>query len=421
MGIKPVLLISLSILFVFTRTVTAQSTGHGQDECGTIVLNGDSTGVNDTAPAWKKAFDDLAKCGGGTLDIGHGQYRLETNVTKNFLNLASKITIRGRGSNSQVIFATGEAVDGLVLQNLEDLTIEGITFVGSPNLLKDGTPNPVAGSDVFRAIHLQGILRARIHNNIFYGIAAPASGAAIIKATNSYLTVEDNQFLGSAACQSGIGYGGVIMTDQHIGVRVVHNSFYDYGVLNGVYYSKTPLVWSVAWVILMNPNSVAPADSRTNNPVEISYNQFDEGATFTIVNNPEDGNAITQQMTLAHNTINVGIAGGYYLRRIKYLDIKGGWAGFRSLDAGFSEVDAITLQGVEFATIQNFETDANKSATRLSVDGGTSMLRIVDSKFTTIVNQAKAWRIEVGSIVKSSSSIDKTKSSTPGISGVQKY
>ena len=40
---------------------------------------------------------------------------------------------------------------------------------------------------------------------MFYGIAAPAPGAAIIKATDSYLTVEHNQFLGSAACQSGRG------------------------------------------------------------------------------------------------------------------------------------------------------------------------------------------------------------------------
>ena len=410
MGIKPVLLVSFSILFVFTLTVAAQPTS--QEECGAIVLQGDPTGVTDSGPALKKAFDDLAKCGGGTLDIGHGQYRLETTAAKDFLNLASKITIRGRGSNSQVIFATGASVDGLVLHNLEDLTIEGITFVGSPNLLKDGTPNPAAGSDVFRAIHLDSILRARIYNNMFYGIAAPASGAAIIKATNTHLTVENNQFQGSAACQSGSGYGGVIMADQHIGVRIVRNSFIDYGVLNGVYYSKTPLVWSVAWVILINPNSLTPENSRTNNPVEISYNQFDEGAIHTIINNPDHGSAITQQMTIAHNTMNVGISGGYYLRRIKYLDIQGGWAGFRPLGAGYSEVDAITLQGVEFATIQNFETDAKKSATRLSVDGGTSMLRIVDSKFTTIVNQAQAWRIEAGPLV--TSSLDKAKAPMQG-------
>ena len=102
------------------------------------------------------------------------------------------------------------------------------------------------------------------------------------------------------------------MTDHHIGLRVVNNSFFDYGVLNGAYYSKTPLIWTVAWVILMNPNSPAPADARTNNPVEISYNQFDEGAIYSIINNPENGPAVTNQMTIAYNSMNVGIGGGYY-------------------------------------------------------------------------------------------------------------
>ena len=393
-------LASLLILFASTLTMAGENTS---PRCGVIVLDSNSTGTTDSAPAWRAAFEDLARCGGGTLDVGNGQYRLESTVTKDFLSLASKITIRGQGSNSQVIFATGAAADGLVLQNLEDLTIEGITFVGSPNLLPDGSLNPAAGSDVFRAINLQGILRAKIQNNMFYGIAAPAPGAAIIKTTASYLTVEHNQFLGSAACQSGNAYGGVIMADSQFGVRIVHNSFIDYGTLNGVYYSKTPLVWTMAWVMLMNTNSNVALDARTSNLVEISNNQFDEGATYAIVNNPDQGHTVTQQVRLAYNTMNVGIVGGYYLRRIKHLDIKGGWAGFRPLGGGNSEVDAITLRSVEFPTIRNFETDSTKSATRLSVDAGTTMLRVVDSKFTTIVNQAKAWRIEDGANVTSSS------------------
>ncbi|HEX4900849.1 MAG TPA: hypothetical protein VFV61_09975, partial [Pyrinomonadaceae bacterium] len=192
-------LASLLLLFASTLTMAQESTS---PRCGVILLDGNSTGTTDSAPAWRAAFEDLARCGGGTLDVGHGQYRLETTVTKDFLSLDSKITIRCQGSNSQVIFATGASADGLVLQNLEDLTIEGITFVGSPNLLPDGSLNPSAGSDVFRAINLQGIMRAKIQNNMFYGIAAPAPGAAIIKAAASYLTVEHNQFLGSAACQS---------------------------------------------------------------------------------------------------------------------------------------------------------------------------------------------------------------------------
>lgn len=391
-----------SLLLLFASTVT-KAQENTSPRCGVIVLDGNSTSTTDSAPAWRAAFEDLARCGGGTLDVGHGQYRIESTVTKDFLNLASKITIRGQGSNSQVVFATGSAADGLVLQNLEDLTIEGITFVGSPNLLPDGSLNPAAGSDVFRAINLQGVMRAKIQNNMFYGIAAPAPGAAIIKATASYLTVEHNQFLGSAACQSGNAYGGVIMTDSQFGVRIVHNSFIDYGTLNGVHYSKTPLVWTIAWVMLMNTNSNVALDLRTSNLVEISNNQFDEGATYAIVNNPDQGHAVTQQVRLAYNTVNVGIVGGYYLRRIKYLDIKGGWAGFRPLGGGNSEVDAITLRSVEFPTIRNFETDSTKSATRLSVDSGTTMLRVVDSKFTTIVNQSKAWRIEDGTNVTSSS------------------
>ena len=120
-------LATLSLLIALTSSSFGQ--GANVNQGGAVTLQGDATGSTDSSAAWHAALEELARCGGGILEIGHGKFKLETTVTKNFINRASKITIRGQGSNSQVVFATGPDADGLVLQNLEDLTIQGVTFV----------------------------------------------------------------------------------------------------------------------------------------------------------------------------------------------------------------------------------------------------------------------------------------------------
>lgn len=125
--------------------------------------------------------------------------------------------------------------------------------------------------------------------------------------------------------------------------------------------------------------------------------EFDEGSQWAVVatsSGPE-----LQSLRLARNKINAGIGGGYWLHRIKYLEIDGGLVG---LHTGPPQVPAIQLLSVKHATIRNFQTAPTTTANKLVVDGGTIMLKVIDSKFGLITNNAQAWRIEDGSTITSS-------------------
>jgi hypothetical protein len=62
-------------------------------------------------------------------------------------------------------------------------------------------------------------------------------------------------------------------------------------------------------------------------------------------------------------------------------------------------VDAVFLQNVHYATIRDFDISPKTLANRLTVGAGTKMLRLIDSPFPAMVNNAQAWRIENGSTV----------------------
>jgi len=183
--------------------------------------------VTNDGPALQSALNALATQGGGTLIVPNGKYAILTPVSKDFLNLASAIVIRGVGSASQLRIATPTATT-IMLGNLESLSIENLTFVGTPNV----------SNDTLVALRISSCLRATISNCNFYGIISLNSGGAIVYNYNSDVAIEHSAFRG---CTGNSGQDvPVIQNDTWRGLSVSDVDFLDYGVLNGVYYSKTP-------------------------------------------------------------------------------------------------------------------------------------------------------------------------------------
>ena len=86
----------------------------------------------DDGPALQKALDALATAGGGRLVIPPGKFLLKTPARKDFLGKASGIRIEGSGSAGQLVINVGKGATAVRFDNLEHLTVDGVTFAGMP-------------------------------------------------------------------------------------------------------------------------------------------------------------------------------------------------------------------------------------------------------------------------------------------------
>lgn len=341
--------------------------------------------ITDDAPAFRAALDSLAACGGGTLNVPTGKFRVSSSVIKDFKDIAAKIIIRGNGPSSQIHIATGGLADAFRFENVVSV-IERLMFVGGG----------VEGAQTDDALNVLHIWRGRttIQDNLFVGIGSISPGAATIRITHGAIAiVENNRFWACRSHSAQSPFTGTVLGDDYGGLKVESNEFLDFtpSLINGLFY-ETGHVAGMAWVILLNPYT---ADVLRTPQVVINDNEFDEGAFCAVVTT---SSVQLQSMTLNRNKLNVGVGCGYSLRNIKYLEIDGGLAGLHN---GGNPVDAIQLFDVKYPTIKNFVTAPTTFANRLRVDSGTIMLRMIDSKFAQIINNAQAWRIEDGPITTS--------------------
>lgn len=359
-------------------------------DCGNITLTdypvvGD--GIADDAGAFRQAFEHLAVCGGGTLKVPAGRFAIKSTVQKNFLHRAAQIALVGNGSSSQIHIATGGTTDALVFQDVEVL-IDKLMFVG-------GGIDGAGSEDALNAIHIQGG-RGTIQRNHFVGLGAVTPGAATIRYDqNAKGIVQNNQFWG---CRSNSAIAtGTIVADNYTGLAIKHNKFLDYtpSFVNGNYYSTNGQA-GLGWIVLYNPTSESNGSFDSAATVVIEDNQFDEGSYFAVLNSPS---RMLDRMEFRRNSMNVGSGGGYVLRNIVHLKIEGDFSGWHQVG---DQVDAVHLTNVQYATIKDFRFSPNTLANRLTIEARTVMLRLVDSPFGTILNQAQDWRIEDGASVTTS-------------------
>jgi hypothetical protein len=384
------LLLVTGIMVYSSHLTTAQLT----TDCGSGALTSFpafADGVTDDAAAFRQGLEALAQCGGGTLHVPAGKFMVRSNVTVNFLHRAQQIIIRGNGSSSQIHISTGPTVDAFVLQDVDSLW-ERLMVVG-------GGINGAYTSDALNAFRISGG-RGTFQYNHFVGLGALTSSSAYLPATIRFdhgarAVVSYNEFWG---CRSiSALYSGTIVADNYTGFEAVGNKFLDYSpsYVNGNYYSTNGQA-NYAWIVLLTPlQDTVTHSSDTSPPVVIERNHFDEGGYFTLVILPRNG-TLLYRVELNQNTINVGAGAGYVLYNIKHLEVNGGFVG---LHTSGRQVDAIFLQNVHYATIRDFDISPKTLANRLTVGAGTKMLRLIDSPFPALVNNAQAWRIESGATV----------------------
>jgi hypothetical protein len=383
------LLLVTGIMVYSSHLTTAQLT----TDCGSGALTSFpafADGVTDDAAAFRQGLEALAQCGGGTLHVPAGKFMVRSNVTVNFLHRAQQIIIRGNGSSSQIHISTGPTVDAFVLQDVDSLW-ERLMVVG-------GGINGAYTSDALNAFRISGG-RGTFQHNHFVGLGALTSSPAYLPATIRFDhgargVVNYNEFWG---CRShSAHYSGTIVADSYTGFEATHNKFLDYSpsYVNGNYYSTNGQA-NFAWIVLFSPFSDPATHSYDSAPsVVINDNQFDEGAYVAVAVIPRNG--MLKRVQLNRNAINVGVGLGFALYNITHLEITGGFSG---LHTGGRQVDAVFLQNVHYATIRDFDISPKTLANRLTVGAGTKMLRLIDSPFPAMVNNAQAWRIENGSTV----------------------
>lgn len=277
--------------------------------------------IADDGPALQSALDALAEQGGGTLIVPNGKYALKSAVYKDFLNQASAIIIRGVGSASQFRVATPSATT-LTLGNVESLLIENLTFVGTLDV-----PN-----DALIALNISSCLRATIRNCNFYGISSLKSGGAVVYNNNSDVTIEQSAFRGCTG--NGVNGVPVIQNEAWRGLSVIDVDFIDYGNLNGVYYSKTPIAVAYAWIRMGNTNTLADANGQ--NEVRLSRVRMDEGAQYGFFcnpNYPEASDRIAHVFISGLRLNGSGISGstGIYLISVDKVLIERSWIGYTQL------------------------------------------------------------------------------------------
>ncbi|HZB47010.1 MAG TPA: glycosyl hydrolase family 28-related protein, partial [Pyrinomonadaceae bacterium] len=332
-------------------------------------------GVADDGPALQAALGALMAAGGGTLFVPPGKFRIATTVSANFLNSATSVVIKGTGSASQLYIATGESASALELKNAESLLIDNLVFVG----------NPEAVTDARIVLDIQGGFKAMIRNTTFYGLISQVAGGSIVHAQGVDLRIEHSSFRGTSGA-AGFQVP-VVLLDGWRGLSVADVDFIDYGVLNGVYHSKTPFNPPNAWIQL---NNTAPLDNAlAQHEVVIERVRMDEGAYNGIFVNIDTA----QSARLAHLRISglrvngTGLGGnGVWVQNAERVTIERSWFGY----AGFPGT-AVALINVDNSTLRDVRAEA--AFNRIHANVGCKVLTLIDATYGTLDSQAEVLNI----------------------------
>jgi hypothetical protein len=317
---------------------------------------------------------------GGALVVPPGRYALATPVRRDFLNQASSITIKGVGSSSQFLVRSGDGTQNLRLENLERLVLKGLVFAGTPGVRDDATA----------ALFLSHCLQATIEQCDFYGISSiSTAGGAVIYANHTDLRIQSSSFRGCAG--NAVNGNSVIYSDSWIGLDVSNTDFIDYGMLNGIEHSKTPIALTYAWVLVGAPNKLNNAMGQGS--VQLRGVRMDEGAWIGFACHPGNEGSRVAQIHLSGLRINVSsaeLAAGIFIYRADHVTIERSWLGYNSHSrSAISLVDAgnVTLHSVYSAKGMNGKLSLNAdSLTRLTVIDSSFDSLYAAPEMTTIVS-----------------------------------
>jgi hypothetical protein len=312
--------------------------------------NAPCNGIADDSPAFRSAIDAMVAVGGPRkLTLPQGRTcKLMTPIVKHFNN-TNDIIIEGSGSGSVLLLATGTST-ALTLTFAHSITLRSLTIAGSPS--GGSTPDANVGLSFDWVLHLL------INNCQFYGTFSPEG---MIRASHSNLVFTNNNLRGSTTSTGSLN--GALFNVKWKSIVVKDNTFIDYGWLNGVYHSKTPVSVTLAWVVAATPEDeiieeVIPgtpprAGIWAQNAINITDNVFDEGALYAVgvFSNVGIGEPRTARVNVQRNNVNgpsVGSAAGFYFQNVRDLNFEQSYVGYTySYD-----IPGIILENVSNASIK---------------------------------------------------------------------
>ena len=375
-------------------------------EVNLLTYGADPTGGADSGPALQAAIDALGGPNGTTLYVPPGTYRIATGVTRNFLNGASSIVIRGEGSASILKIAVGSGGRALQLQNLQSVLMDNLTFASS-------TTNGTA-VDALYTLSFEYCRIAVIRRCDFYGVTTVRGGAAgmpegaVVYSYHSDLRIEQSAFRGCAGDYT-IGttpFDGTPVVDNEnwTGLSVTDTEFVDWGILNGVGYIGATSPPSAAWIRLRRPaprtdaNGNAGQAAAAQAHVVLRRVRMDEGAYYGIAMRPPENDPTAESIshvTLSGLMINgfndsgTGIGSGIYVHGADRVLIERSWMGWTTQ----AVKAAIELVDVRSAVIDSVICDLSKSMTKFKVAGATN-LTIRNSVYSALEGTPAVLNVE---------------------------
>lgn len=334
------------------------------------------------APAFQLALNAALALGGGEVFVPPGKYKIATAVT---LSAAStNIIWSGVSGRSQIKIATGSAVTSFAFSNIaETLTIRDLTFVGWDQL---------ANNDCANIIRFDTCETVIMDNVRFYGIAN-INTADLMVASATNLTMKDCGFLGCAA-NSGIATSAINNTNWK-GIKIINTIFKDFGVLDGVFYSKTPLAVALAWISINDPNSMN-YNMLEQSRALVRDCRFDEGAIrgVSAQTNPASTGKYINTLNIEGCAFNVSnVTGSAVLSRfVRNLTIDNCAFGWATSVQG----NMIYVTDCPNLVLKNCDYDTNFSG-QIYHDTDTiiaTQLRVDNSRFLQINNVSQAMLVD---------------------------
>ncbi|MFZ0063916.1 MAG: hypothetical protein WAL47_17925 [Pyrinomonadaceae bacterium] len=376
--------LTVCLLLVLATSMGANATDYVSTNAATIPFTGACDGVTDDGPAIQAAFENITAAGGShRLSLpDHGVCKVSTAVNKTFNN-THDIIIQGNGSGTTLLLATGNA-NAFTLGAAYSISWFNVTFQGTQRDV--GDPNYVL-RDATIGLRFGAILQLLFENCQFYGIFAPDG---MIRTDSTFLIFTKNKVRGSTTSTGGLF--GVITMHKWIGAVLRGNTFLDYGDLNGVYHSKTPLSATLAWILTNNPSNeinrevIGPqpsgSDAYAQGTLVVADNFFDEGAlrAVHVQSNVGLGEPWTARVHIARNNTNasaISSAFGYYLQNVRDAFIDQVYVGY----VYARNVPGLYLNNVQHTTVKGsfFLQLANSILTR-----GVGELRLENSTYATL-------------------------------------
>jgi hypothetical protein len=335
------------------------------------VNNVGATWGTDSGPALDAALAALVATGGGTI-LFDGSFLIATAVLQSFFDVSNSDTVvlRGTGSNSRLYIATVAADTAIEIQSAMRVVCEGLSFVGTP-----GEPN-----DALVALRLNSCFQSVVRDCDFYGICTASAGnGAVIAFNNGILDLYNTRFSGCAG-STAVG-NPLVRGTSWVGFRADNVLAPDYGHLDGIEHSKTPIATSYAAIYLAAPAQDPHSNSFSQGEAVFERVLTDEGCFYGIVVQP--GGAVRVNRVRVSgceaNVNSITGAAGVALVNVDEAEIARCWYGYNTTVG--------TYYGVECYTCTRVRLDNVIVAN--SVDGfkfdTCTAITLKDSPYTTLL------------------------------------